>query len=147
MADRILNAKQMRRAVQIFLRDNVTDESEMMELANIYPTFETLAATKKTYKTGTVFSWGTTEDGTVQLWKMKVNTKVDSSVTPDMAPKTYEKVGVDESGYPLWVQPLDKKNSYKKGDIVSHNSKIWSSDINHNMYEPGVDGWTKVVNG
>ena len=144
-ADKILNARQIRRAIQIFLRDNVIDESEMMALADIYPSFETLAATKKTYKSGTIFSWGLTDEGSTQLWKTKVNTKFHESVKPDADPNTYEKIGTDDSGYPIWVQPLDKKNSYKKGDIVSHNGKVWSSDINHNMYEPGVEGWSEVT--
>lgn len=31
-----------------------------------------------------------------------------------------------------------------KGDKVSHNGKHWQSDIDANVYEPGVYGWSEV---
>lgn len=145
MANKVLNAKQLRKAIQILIRDYLTNESEMLELADIYPTFEEMAATKKNYKAGTIFSWGLMEDGNKQLWRLKVKSKLDINTTPDMDPETFEKVGVDASGYPLWTQPLDKKSAYDKGAIVSHLGKIWESTINNNMYEPGVKGWTEKV--
>ena len=44
---------------------------------------------------------------------------------------------------PDWEQP-DSTNPYKKGDKVKHNEKTWESDIDNNVWEPGVYGWHEV---
>ena len=44
---------------------------------------------------------------------------------------------------PEWEQP-DSTNPYMKGDKVKHNEKIWISDIDNNVWEPGVYGWTET---
>lgn len=43
-----------------------------------------------------------------------------------------------------WEQP-DSTNPYMKGDKVTHNGKTWVSDIDNNVWEPGVYGWTAVI--
>lgn len=45
---------------------------------------------------------------------------------------------------PEWVQP-DSTNPYMKGDKVTHNGKTWESEIDYNVFEPGVAGWIEVV--
>ena len=42
-----------------------------------------------------------------------------------------------------WVQP-DSTNPYMKGDHVMHNGQEWVSDIDYNVFEPGVAGWSVV---
>ena len=44
------------------------------------------------------------------------------------------------SGIPEWVQP-ESTNPYMKGDHVMHNGQTWVSDIDYNVFEPGVAGW------
>ena len=46
---------------------------------------------------------------------------------------------------PEWVQPTGAHDAYSKGDKVTHNGKVWVSDIDANVYEPGIYGWTEVV--
>ena len=46
-------------------------------------------------------------------------------------------------GIPEWHQP-DSTNPYMTGDKVKHNGKIWVSDVDNNVWEPGVYGWTEV---
>lgn len=41
------------------------------------------------------------------------------------------------------VQP-GVNEAYSKGDKVTHNGKTWTSDIDNNVWEPGVYGWTEV---
>lgn len=48
---------------------------------------------------------------------------------------------------PEWVQPTGAHDAYAKGDKVTHNEKVWVSDIDANVYEPGVYGWTEFVEG
>ena len=49
----------------------------------------------------------------------------------------------DHEQIPDWKQP-ESTNPYKKGDKVRHNSKVWVSDIDGNVWEPGVYGWSEV---
>ena len=47
--------------------------------------------------------------------------------------------------YPEWVQPTGAHDAYAQGAKVSHNGKKWTSDIAANVWEPGVYGWTEVI--
>ena len=48
--------------------------------------------------------------------------------------------------YPEWVQPTGAHDAYNIGDKVTHNGKTWVSDVDNNVWEPGVYGW-KCING
>lgn len=65
--------------------------------------------------------------------------------TPTDAPSLWAEVLPGQDGeIGEWVQP-DSTNPYMKGDRVTHNGKIWVSDVDNNVWEPGVYGWTEVV--
>ena len=64
---------------------------------------------------------------------------------PAAAPSLFAKVLIpDPTVIPEWEQP-DSTNPYSKGDKVMHNGKTWVSDIDGNVWEPGVYGWTEVA--
>ena len=64
---------------------------------------------------------------------------------PTDAPSLWAKVLIPTPGViPDWEQP-SSTNPYSKGDKVKHNGKIWTSDIDGNVWEPGVYGWTEVT--
>ena len=64
---------------------------------------------------------------------------------PTAAPSLFAKVLIpDPTVVPEWEQP-DSTNPYMKGDKVKHNGKTWVSDIDGNVWEPGVYGWTEVA--
>ena len=64
---------------------------------------------------------------------------------PADAPSLFAKVLIpDPTAVPEWEQP-DSTNPYAKGDKVAHNGKTWVSDIDGNVWEPGVYGWTEVA--
>lgn len=64
--------------------------------------------------------------------------------TPDAASSLFAKVLIpDPDTIPEWEQP-DSMNTYRKGDKVTHNGKIWVSDVDNNSWEPGVYGWSEV---
>lgn len=64
--------------------------------------------------------------------------------TPDVAASLFTKVLIsDPNTIPEWEQP-DSTNPYKKGDKVAHNNSTWVSEVDNNVWEPGVYGWTKV---
>lgn len=65
--------------------------------------------------------------------------------TPDVAASLFAKVLIpDPDTIPEWEQP-DSTNPYSAGDKVTHNGKTWVSDIDNNVWEPGVYGWTEVT--
>lgn len=62
--------------------------------------------------------------------------------TPPAVPALWVRTWTDE--YPKWVQPTGAHDAYAKGDKCSHNGKHWISDIDANVYEPGVYGWSEA---
>ena len=63
--------------------------------------------------------------------------------TPNVTPALWVRTSTEE--WPEWVQPTGAHDAYNAGDKVSHNEKHWISDIDANVYEPGVYGWTEQV--
>lgn len=138
MADKVFKAKQLRRALQLWAA-TLTDESTMMEIADIYPKWD---GNSRSYKTGDIFSYGVNADGETQLYSVLQAHTSQTDWTPDTASSLYKKVGFTDSGVNIWTQPLGATDAYNKGDEVSHNGQIWTSDIDGNVWEPGVYGWT-----
>lgn len=65
--------------------------------------------------------------------------------TPTDAPSLFAKVLIpDPTVIPEWEQP-DSTNPFMKGNKVTHNGKTWISDIDNNVWEPGVYGWHEVA--
>jgi hypothetical protein len=46
-------------------------------------------------------------------------------------------------GYPTWVQPVGSIDAYHLGDRVAHTGN-WISNIDNNVWEPGVYGWNQL---
>lgn len=63
--------------------------------------------------------------------------------TPDASPSLWAKVLVEDGKILPWEQP-DSTNPYSKGDKVTHNGKTWASDVDNNVWEPGVYGWSEI---
>ena len=64
---------------------------------------------------------------------------------PDVAVSLWAKVLIpDETMIYPWEQP-ESTNPYKKGDKVTHNGKTWVSNMDYNVFEPGVAGWDEVT--
>lgn len=51
---------------------------------------------------------------------------------------------VEPGGVPAWVQPLGAHDAYNKGDTVTHEGVTWVSDVDGNVWSPGVHGWTQT---
>lgn len=78
------------------------------------------------------------------LYKVLLAHEAQEGWEPTVAPSLFAKVLIpDPTVIPEWEQP-DSTNTYKKGDKVTHNGKIWVSDYDNNSWEPGVFGWTEV---
>lgn len=141
MADKVYKAKQLRRALQLFVQ-TITDESTMMELADIYPKWD---GNNKRYKANTIVSHGINADGETQLYTVLQDHTSQSNWTPDSASSLFKKVGFTDTGVAIWTQPLGSTDAYMTGDIVEHNGSKWTSTVNNNVWEPGVYGWDVVA--
>lgn len=147
--DSLQAARELRHALQTFITSNtdiMADESRMMEFATLYPTWEELLATKKTYPAKTVFRWGVNAAGEPQLWSFISDYQPQEIYTPDQDISHYKKVGVTEDGYDIWSQPLGDTDCWKLGDIVWNKGQLWigtQADAAGNIpWEPGAAGWS-----
>ena len=79
-----------------------------------------------------------------KLWRCLQNHTSQDGWEPESAPSLWAKVLIpNETVIPEWEHP-DSTNPYSTGDKVSHNGKTWVSDIDGNVWEPGVYGWTEA---
>lgn len=48
---------------------------------------------------------------------------------------------------PVWKQPTGAQDAYMKGDKVHYpdaDGSVYESDVDNNVWEPGVYGWTEI---
>lgn len=116
------------------VRASASDEVAL-SAKDIYPEWKTETA----YAVGDRVLYGDT------LYKcLQAHTSQDTW-TPSEAVSLWAVVLVpDPEVIPEWVQP-DSTNAYKTGDKVKHNGKTWVSDVDNNVWEPGVYGWSEVA--
>ena len=62
--------------------------------------------------------------------------------TPANAPSLFAKLLPGQEGTSIgeWEQP-DSTNPYRAGERVMHNGVLWISEMDDNVWEPGVYGW------
>lgn len=74
-----------------------------------------------------------------------------SDWTPDAVPALWTRIKANPDPFEPeeWVQPTGAQDAYAKGDKVKHNGKVWESDVDSNVWEPGAAGtetlWHEVV--
>ena len=78
------------------------------------------------------------------LYKCLIAHNSQPQWTPIAAPSLWAEVLVVDEQILEWKQP-DSTNPYMKCDKVLHNEKVWESDIDNNVWEPGIYGWTEVT--
>ena len=115
---------------------NLTDEAAL-EVPELFPKW-----TPRAYETGERVRY----QGV--LYKCVQAHPENETYTPDTAVSLWARVLIpDPETIPEWVQP-ESTNPYMKGDKVTHNGKVWESQIDYNVYEPGTFGtetlWTEV---
>ena len=65
--------------------------------------------------------------------------------SPDKAASLWAVTSDPAEEWPAWSQPVGAHDAYSAGAKVSHNGKHWTSDLDGNVWEPGVFGWTEIV--
>ena len=109
------------------------DDNTALRMVEFYPAW----AAGVDYATGYKVQHGG------RLWRCLQAHTGQTGWEPENAPSLWAKVLIpDENIIPEWEQP-DSTNAYSKGDKVTHNGKTWVSDVENNVWEPGVYGWTE----
>ena len=117
----------------VALRESAFDADALNAVA-IYPEWRKGVS----YTTGQRVRHGGT------LYKVLQDHTSQADWTPYAAPSLFARVLIPEPGtITEWKRP-DSTNPYAKGDKVTHNGKTWVSDIDGNLWEPGVYGWSEV---
>ena len=141
MTNKIQAALELRKALQIFLAtlDADTASADMLEVSAVFPKYKV----GKAYKTKDVFRYGENSVGDPQLYQVLQDHTSAEQWTPDTATSLYKAIGVSESGYPEWVQPLGASDAYNTGDIVDYNGALYRSLIDGNVWAPDAypAGW------
>lgn len=84
------------------------------------------------------------------LYKCLQAHTAQSDWSPVVAPSLWAEVLLNPSieGPQAWTQP-GANNGYMQGNQVEHNGKVWESQIDNNVWEPGVVGteslWVEVI--
>ena len=135
----------LRKALQFFLEtlNSDTDVEKMLEVPSVYPIYEI----GKAYKTKDVFRYGENSVGDSQLYQVLQDHTSAAEWTPDTATSLYKAIGLSDSGYPEWVQPLGSSDAYNKGDIVDFNGTLCISLIDANVWSPDAyqAGWEEYT--
>lgn len=78
------------------------------------------------------------------LYKCLQSHTAQETWKPDVSPSLWVRVDDPSIEWPDWVQPTGSTDAYMKGAKVSHNDRHWISDVDGNVWEPGVYGWTEA---
>lgn len=129
----IEHARQLRHIIEKAVV-SLSDE-DALEAVELFPNWNESA----TYAVGDRVQYGSV------LYSCITAHTAQAAWTPAYAPSLWAKVLIpDPSVTPNWEQP-DSTNPYMIGDKVIHNGKTWISDVDNNVWEPGVYGWTEVT--
>lgn len=132
-------AIQMNRFLQMNLQAMNLEDTKAMEYADLYPEYQV----GKAYKKDEIFSYGVNNDGETQLYRIVSDHTSQADWVPSQLPALYAPIGFDDEGYSIWTQPTGSHDAYNKGDIVRHNEKLWQSEVDGNVWEPGAYGWVE----
>ena len=79
------------------------------------------------------------------LYKCLQAHRSQSTWTPDVSPSLWVRTDDPGEEWPEWVQPVGSTDAYAIGSKVSHNGKHWVSEVDSNVWEPGIYGWSEAV--
>ena len=142
-----MNKKQLalefRKAIEYFVNTLTVenDEDKILEIPSMFPKYKVGTA----YKAKDIIKYGENAVGDAQLYQVLQDHTSAEQWTPDTATSLYKAIGVSENGIPTWVQPLGSTDAYMTGDIVLYNEQYWKSDVDDNVWQPGVYGWTETT--
>ena len=126
------HARRLRKAIE---KTAVTlTDSEAFDVAELFPMWKV----EHEYQTGDRVQYE------AKLYKCLQNHTSQEDWIPSTAVSLWVEVSDPSIEFPEWVQPQGAQDAYAKGSKVSHSEKHWISDVDNNVWMPGVYGWTEV---
>lgn len=131
-------------ATRVAARRTVAADADAMmadELAACAPLFDAWDGGSVAYSVDDIVAY----DGA--LYRCAQAHTSQAGWTPDTTRALWTPMGVsadDPEAVPEWVQPTGAHDAYPKGAHVMHGGIEWVSDVDANVWEPGVSGWTQV---
>ena len=80
-----------------------------------------------------------------KLYEVVQNTVFQEQFEPGKEGMSAIFVEVSLEEWPEWRQPTGAHDAYDLDAKVTHNSKKWVSNVDNNVWEPGVYGWTEFI--
>ena len=103
---------------------------------------ESVTALFEQWESGTAYAVGDRRQYDGLLYRcVQAHTSQDGWEPPNV-PALWVRTSTEE--WPEWIQPTGAHDAYNQGDKVSHNDKHWISDVDSNIWEPGVYGWSEA---
>lgn len=127
-------ARELRKYIEAGVESLALPDEEALNVVELYPV----------WKVDTAYTTGQRVTYLSVLYNVLQDHTSQADWTPDVAPSLFAKVLIpDPDVIPEWEQP-ESTNPYMMGDKVTHNDKTWVSDVDNNVWEPGVYGWSEV---
>lgn len=124
-------------AARVAARHTVTAD----ELAACAPLFDAWDGSSVAYTVGDIVAYSGA------LYRCAQAHTSQAGWTPDISRALWTPMGIsadDPEAVPNWVQPTGSHDAYPKDSHVMHNGVEWVSDMDGNVWEPSVSGWTQV---
>lgn len=131
-------------AAKVAARRTVTADADTMtadELAACTPLFDGWDGGGMAYAVGDIVAYGGA------LYRCAQAHTSQAGWTPDATRALWTPLGLsmdDPEAVPEWVQPTGAHDAYPQGAHVMHGGVEWVSDMDGNVWEPGVSGWTQA---
>jgi len=114
--------------------DSCIDEITLAENADLFPVWDE----NFTGGRGTIVQ----DEGL--LFRAIHDVGVGQNTKPSETPSMWTQKGNPGEEFPQWIQPIGVHDAYPAGARVTHNELRWVSDVDSNIWEPGIFGWTQV---
>lgn len=114
------------------------DDTTAMENVDVFAPWQSGIA----YKKGDLRTYGDGEQR--KLYHCVQEHTSQDDWTPDNAASLWALAGDPTVEFPDWSQPIGAHDAYDAGAKVSYGGKHWVSDLDDNVWVPGVYGWTEV---
>lgn len=131
-------------AARVAARRTVAADADAMtadELAACVPLFDAWDGSSVAYAMGDIVAYSGA------LYRCAQAHTSQAGWTPDISRALWTPMGIsadDPEAVPDWVQPTGAHDAYAKGSHVMHGGIEWVSDLDANVWEPGVSGWSQV---
>ena len=114
--------------------DNLED-TDALNVSSLFPIW----VSQKTYQTSERVQYNNI------LYKCLQGHTSQDDWTPDVAVSLWVRIDNPVEEWPEWIQPVGAQDAYPQNAKVSHNNKHWISEIDNNVWEPGVYGWIENI--